>query len=560
MIDQARPVPTRAGTTPVRLARWTGAAVFLVVVLLSAAGSPAVQAEPGAQPALTPALAERGKVLYAKQCLPCHGATGRGDGKAAYLLYPKPRDFASLRFRLVSTENKIPSDADLFASITRGLPGSGMPSWAQLSEEDRWSLVYEVRRLARVGKAQTLVAEDGTEQAQADALAEKLFTAGAAIQVPAETPSGTDLERGKALFEQACASCHDQDGKGRRKRDLKDDLEYPLFARDFTQGIFKGGSTGKDLAARLICGIPGTPMPSFKDTLKDPADLWAVIHYVQGFIAQGAQERVEQRQKSIEAVRVVDEGIGDPISPAWLKAKPTWVSLMPLWWRDERVEGVEVRVLQNATKVAFMLTWRDVTKNDLALLQTAFGDGAAVQFSPSVEPPFFAMGEKTQPVNIWSWKAAWESDMPAYQDVQNAHPNIIVDWYDSMQNPPRGRHTPVSEFPTNQHDPTYLTGWGAGNVVSHPVRASSVEDLNAAGFGTLTNQGRGAQSVTGKARWSDGTWQVVFVRDIAASEAGDILFRAGQTMSVGFAVWDGAAGDRNGQKSVTIWHNLKLAE
>jgi hypothetical protein len=28
---------------------------------------------------------------------------------------------------------------------------------------------------------------------------------------------------------------------------------------------------------------------------------------------------------------------------------------------------------------------------------------------------------------------------------------------------------------------------------------------------------------------------------------------------VGFAVWDGSAGDRDGKKSVTIWQELVLA-
>jgi hypothetical protein len=29
---------------------------------------------------------------------------------------------------------------------------------------------------------------------------------------------------------------------------------------------------------------------------------------------------------------------------------------------------------------------------------------------------------------------------------------------------------------------------------------------------------------------------------------------------VAFAVWDGAAGDRDGLKSVTIWHELALED
>jgi hypothetical protein len=39
---------------------------------------------------------------------------------------------------------------------------------------------------------------------------------------------------------------------------------------------------------------------------------------------------------------------------------------------------------------------------------------------------------------------------------------------------------------------------------------------------------------------------------------GEVRFESGQTVHVALAVWDGNVGDRNGQKSVTIWHRLKL--
>jgi len=39
---------------------------------------------------------------------------------------------------------------------------------------------------------------------------------------------------------------------------------------------------------------------------------------------------------------------------------------------------------------------------------------------------------------------------------------------------------------------------------------------------------------------------------------GDVAFAPNATLRVGVAVWNGAAGDRNGQKSASIWQNLKL--
>src|SRR3990167_3612510 len=100
------------------------------------------------QPVLTQALFTRGETIYQKQCSVCHGSAGGGDGKAAYLLYPKPRDFIRDKFRLVSTTNMQATDEDLFATITRGMPGSAMPPWGHLNARDRLALVYYVRYLS----------------------------------------------------------------------------------------------------------------------------------------------------------------------------------------------------------------------------------------------------------------------------------------------------------------------------------------------------------------------------------------------------------------------------
>jgi len=51
---------------------------------------------------------------------------------------------------------------------------------------------------------------------------------------------------------------------------------------------------------------------------------------------------------------------------------------------------------------------------------------------------------------------------------------------------------------------------------------------------------------------------VVFVRDLECPQRNDVTLAGGSSVSIAFAVWDGSAGDRNGQKSVTIWHRLDI--
>ncbi len=48
-------------------------------------------AELAARPEVTPDLLANGKDLYDDNCLGCHGDRGKGDGKAAFLLLPRPR-------------------------------------------------------------------------------------------------------------------------------------------------------------------------------------------------------------------------------------------------------------------------------------------------------------------------------------------------------------------------------------------------------------------------------------------------------------------------------------
>jgi len=80
-----------------------------------------------------------GEVLYGKFCVPCHGATGKGDGKVAAKLpgAPPAYDGGSLK--------NLP-EGKIFYSISmgKGLMGSHA---SQLNPEERWKLVHYVQKL-----------------------------------------------------------------------------------------------------------------------------------------------------------------------------------------------------------------------------------------------------------------------------------------------------------------------------------------------------------------------------------------------------------------------------
>ncbi|HWP22864.1 MAG TPA: ethylbenzene dehydrogenase-related protein, partial [Candidatus Binatia bacterium] len=106
--------------------------------------------------------------------------------------------------------------------------------------------------------------------------------------------------------------------------------------------------------------------------------------------------------------------------------------------------------------------------------------------------------------------------------------------------------------------PTFVTGWGAGNIVSDPQRKSPAEDLSARGFGTLQARPRIDQKVDARGVYGAGSYRVLFRRSFKPTGQGAVAFRPGSTVPVAFAVWNGSAGDRDGKKSVTIWQELRI--
>jgi hypothetical protein len=167
------------------------------------------------------------------------------------------------------------------------------------------------------------------------------------------------------------------------------------------------------------------------------------------------------------------------------------------------------------------------------------------------------MGGRGQHVNIWMWKSERQADLePAFQDIEKVYPNLGIDSYPNLLVSPLEQ--PTRQGLTLRSDPTFVTGWGAGNIVSDPLRDSAAEDLAAQGFGTLRARPRTDQTVQARGVYGTGAYRVLFRRALPGQGDHAVTFLPGQTVPVSFAVWNGSAGDRDGKKSVTIWQDLKL--
>ena len=201
--------------------------------------------------------------------------------------------------------------------------------------------------------------------------------------------------------------------------------------------------------------------------------------------------------------------------------------------------SLTVRAMHEDDRLFILLEWFDDDVDDAVVGVELFSDAAAVQFPARAgdEPPY-TMGSANHPVSIWQWKAVWQADIDR-GFAASRHPNTAVDAY------------------PNADDPLYNPARYVGNQLADSAHFSPIESLIAEGFGTLTFAG--VQDVSGVGSWRNGAWRVLFIRSFA-SEGEMTTFAVGRDTPIAFAVWDGGAGDRNGQKSIAPYISLGVSK
>jgi len=376
---------------------FAAASLSLLALLVGtslAVGSPTPSASPP----------QCGRMLFARHCAPCHGATGLGDGLGADTLDPKPRDFSTGRFRMVSTLNEVPTTQDLFDVITNGIVGSAMPPHEHMPRGQRLRLAEYVQSLTRARRAevlQALAVEDDEELPWQQALADATVAPGELVELPSPVARTPELLiEGRELFVKNCASCHDLDGTGRTRDDMVDEKGRPSFARDLTAGILKGGTELVDIHRRIRCGMPGSPMPSF-DLLDREA--WALTYYVESLIRPGARELVTQEHTTFTPQRITGTLSADPSASVWNQVEARWVPMAPLQWTDERVPGAMVQVARDERMLGFRLVWEDASPKENGTSMTP--DTALIRFSPVAVPQFFSPGRAGETTEYWEWSS-----------------------------------------------------------------------------------------------------------------------------------------------------------
>ena len=334
---------------------------------------------------------EGSRKIYEKRCAPCHGGNGEGEGPAADFMVPRPRDFTFGIYKFRSTmRGYTPTDEDLFNTIRYGLPGTAMPAWKQLTDEEIKGLVQYIK-----------------------AFAPEEFEEGKSEPIQVGTPPEASpelIERGKKLYiETKCLDCHGLKGRGDQIKRLKDYWGYFVFPRNLTHPWEYRRVKDvmlENIYLAVTTGIDGTPMPSFKETLElSDEDRWALAHYVKSL-------QTQRKLGFTLLAKQVEKIISDPDDPLWDSVDYLDIPMVGQVVTDPRmfaprVNNVRVQAVYDDKEVAFRLVWDDITESKPDPETGIFEDAITVQFPVTIptgsKRPYFLMGDAENPVHLWRW-------------------------------------------------------------------------------------------------------------------------------------------------------------
>jgi hypothetical protein len=273
-------------------------------------------------------------------------------------------------------------------------------------------------------------------------------------------------------------------------------------------------------------GEPATDrLPVDRHAAKQAAVLTVATAVLLSVLGMGVSAAVTTGAQPMAAV---DQVPIEPQAGTWEEAPSTTAQLhaqqMAVPYGGGSTDEVEVRALTNESHVAVRMAWDDPTNDTGAASPENYSDAAAVMFGTGEMPPI-TMGGVDDPVNIWYWRAGWRSDTDGYgTGGMYAYPNARAGG------------------PTQP-------GLAVGNPLS-TVPEQGAQNLYAEGYGSTSDAP--AQPIEATAERTDDGWAVTFVRERGVGSEYDVAFDGEEDVYVGFAIWNGSADERNGQKSITL--------
>lgn len=462
---------------------------------------------------------ERGKEIYHEKCAYCHGETGNGDGPAANFSSPRPRKLTKTMYKIRTTHfGKIPTDQDIFDIISKGMPGTTMPSWKHLPETDRWSLVFYLKTLAN--KFERFYAKGET--------LETVIVG----EPPPSTPEG--LAEGKDLFIKNCSGCHGLEGRsdGKSTERIVDIASDAIWPRNLTKPwLFRRGSALKDMFLTIRTGLSGTAMPRFLEKTLNDQQAWNLLHYVKTLAT--SENRPDIRP--IHAKKVSGEIPIDPEDPVWKNGNPYFFPLGGQIIQSNKLyytttDSVIVKALYSDNEIAIHLSWDDPT------FDPALKNLADIKDSPP--PPL--------PPEMQQGGDAGETTEDEDDKSRSPFPDAIA-----------------IQFPVHpdERKPCFLNGDSEQpvNLWKWSSRPMGAVELKAKGMDNISVQPKESQGVATKVTYRYGSYHLVMKRkSTTADKDNDIQFNSGQKTPIAFNIWNGSAKETGSQMAVSSWFQLTI--
>ena len=377
-------------------------------------------------------LLEKGKKVYFKRCVWCHGVEGGGDGPSADRLFTRPRNFIQGTFKIRTTDSgELPMEADLIKTVKNGLPGSAMPAWGEfLAKDEIISVVNFVKSLV-----QDRDFEDEDEDVNIQEFGTNPWgtTAPHHLGVPQ-----ADIDAGKAIFiKNKCFECHGGEGRGDGNPTMKDDWGFPIVAADWQQcWNFRGSRRDPynpfNIVRTVSTGLNGTPMPNFKDQIT-VEDRWKIAAFVNSLCPRKKIDKLTNKPipdfliQSVYTEGKVAQSIEDP---SWQSADddikiipPTeeiaanpqkhYIAMAGQITRGKRNFDPKTDNLWVSSRwsledqaVYYLVEYhqRFMSENPEYPDAVAMQWPARLQDLFGAEKPYFIMGDSKKPVDIWKAK------------------------------------------------------------------------------------------------------------------------------------------------------------
>jgi cbb3-type cytochrome oxidase cytochrome c subunit len=224
--------------------------------------------------------AARGRQIYVREgCFYCHTQftriQDRGYGplvKEGDYVYETPHQLGTARTGpdLTNEGGRFPSEWQKAHLISpRAVkPGSIMPSFSYLSEQDMNDLVQYIQTLGNKRTTTAFV------QAPDEYMPTTPQGRGLAARKSVDTSSDAAANAGRGIYTQNCAACHGLEGRGNGPNAITLEKKPPNLTRDYYKQY-----PDEQWFYRISEGVTGTRMPRFGEILTEE-QRWYLVAYL----------------------------------------------------------------------------------------------------------------------------------------------------------------------------------------------------------------------------------------------------------------------------------------